>query len=314
MKHRVGASCVWKLDCYHFSWRRSHNWVLCSLFFSFNWMNRLMDLLFFIWTLRMIDINSSVNPCHLRCPIVCWKVSINFPCIFITFFSRLCNFRKIILSKSTFNRTFSIFKCNRNSIATVIIWLLLFFVRIILRFELYIGWCRNIRALILILLYLYWFFIYLFFILVVFLSHHYTRGNTLPSLLILWLIWLLRRACILWMRDIDWLHWSLAILTMMDPFTDSGLSWLRIELIILIHYTSLTFINTTHITVMWTSNQFSRIHLSIEFCFFQCLYLFIEVFNLPYHLIFLHYHLQLNFGPFFPHSLYLLLHIVLRLV
>ncbi len=134
MKHRVWTSCIWKLNCYHFSWRGSHNWVLCSLILSFNWMNSLINILFFIWILRIININLGINPCHLRCSIVCCKVPINFPCIFITFFSRLCNFRMIFLAKSTFNRIFSIFKCNCNSIATVIIWLLLFFVRIILRF------------------------------------------------------------------------------------------------------------------------------------------------------------------------------------
>lgn len=213
-----------------------------------------MNLLFFIWALRMININFSVNPCHLWCPVMSWKIPVNLSRIFFTLLSRLTFLREFILPKTTFNRTFSIFESYCYSITTVIIWIFLFFVRIILWLELNVWWYRNIRALILFLLYLNRFLLYRFFCLLVLLSHNYTRGNTLPSFFIFCLISLLSRPSILRMCNIHWLHWFLAILTMMDSFTYSGRSWLRIEFI-LINYTSLTFIHTTYVTVMWTSNN-----------------------------------------------------------
>jgi hypothetical protein len=123
-----------------------------------------MILLFFIWALRMININFSVNPCHLWCPIMSWKIPVNFSRIFITLLSRLTLFREFILPKTTFNRTFSIFESYCYSITTVIIWIFLFFVRIILWLELNVWWYRNIRALILFLLYLNRFLLYRFFV------------------------------------------------------------------------------------------------------------------------------------------------------
>lgn len=255
MKHRVRNSCIRKLDCYHFSWRRSHYWVLCRLFFSFYWRERLMNRMFFVWTLLMININFCINPCHLRGSIVSWKITIHFPSIVITPFSRLCNFWEIIiLWKAILNSTFSIFKCNCNPIVIVgvIVQLFLFFVWIILWLKFYVGRSSNIRTLILLLLYLNRFLFNNFFRLLVLLSHDYTRSNTPPSLFILWLFSLLR-ACVLWMCDIDRLHRALAVLAVMYSFPDSWRSWLRI-VFIFIHYTSLTFINTTYVCMMWTSN------------------------------------------------------------
>ena len=254
MKHRMRGSCIRKLNCYHFRWRRSHNWVLSSLVLSFYWRQGLINQLLFIWTLRKIYVNFSINSCHLWCPIVCWNISVRFPHILLAFFSRLCYFWDIILCNATFNSTFCIFKCNSYSIAAVFIWLLLFFVWIILRLELDVGWCSNIRAVILLLLYLNRRLFCCFFYLLVLLGHDYARGDGLPSLFILWLIPLLR-PCILGLRDIvDGLHWwALAVLTVMDSLANPRWSWLRI-VFILINYTSLTFIYTTYVCVMWTSN------------------------------------------------------------
>ena len=140
MKHWLRGNCIRELNCNHFSWWRPHYWVLCPLIFCLNRRKWLVNWLFFIWTLRMIYVDFSINSCHLWCTIMCRVIPVHFLSVFFTLFSRLCYFR---FWNSIINRTLGIFKCDCDSIAIIVIAfvrfpniiliLLLFFIWIILR-------------------------------------------------------------------------------------------------------------------------------------------------------------------------------------